>query len=232
MAPFIDQQGWWFSVRWFDPGREEPSLVSLIPQILIEVGIGDLLQRLHIVHRDKVTIEVHEFNSHFLERSLSQQMSLDARESLVRVVVRLFNQPQFLALALVQTALDAIGRGGKVNFRSAGLAPSPSPVGLLESLQSQDEQFGVMFVGEGREGYRREPSALQPVDHGGVDGHRLLRGDVRPVLQVVVLSLLLRLQVEPSQPTQILLTHSLVHLRKWDTREALLHPLIPTNTET
>ena len=52
----------------------------------------------------------------------------------------------------------------------------------LESLQSQDEQLGVMLVGERGEGNGGEATALQPVDHGGVDGHRLLRGDVGTIL--------------------------------------------------
>lgn len=55
------------------------------------------------------------------------------------------------------------------------------------------------------------PSALQPVDGGGVDGHSLLGGDVRAIFEVVMLSLLLRLQIEPSQPAKVLLTDSLVH---------------------
>ena len=54
------------------------------------------------------------------------------------------------------------------------------------------------------------PPALQPVDCGGVNGHRLLCSDVRTVLEVVMLSLLLCLEVESSQTTQVLLTHCLV----------------------
>ena len=45
---------------------------------------------------------------------------------------------------------------------------------------------------------------------GGVDGHRLLRRHVRPVLQVVVLPLLLRLEVQARQAAQVLAAHSLV----------------------
>ena len=53
----------------------------------------------------------------------------------------------------------------------------------LESLQSEDEQLGVVLVGERGEGNGGEAAALQPVHHGGVDGHCLLRGDVGPVLR-------------------------------------------------
>jgi len=56
------------------------------------------------------------------------------------------------------------------------------------------------------------PPALQPVHGGGVDGHSLLRRDVGAVLQVVVLSLLLRLQVQTCETAQVLLTHRLVNL--------------------
>ena len=95
-----------------------------------------------------------------------------------------------------------------------------------------------MFVGEWRERNGGEASALQPMHRGGVDGHSLLSCDVRPILEgdigpfktrkthqrlphvykdmclyleVVVLSLLLRLQVQTGQPAQVLLAHRLVH---------------------
>ena len=68
-----------------------------------------------------------------------------------------------------------------------------------------------MFVGERREGDGREPAALQPVDSGGIDGHGLLSSDVGPILQIVVLSFLLCLEVEPGEATQVLLAHCLVH---------------------
>ena len=55
LAPLVHEQWWRFSVCWFDPWREEPSFVCLVPEVLVQVGICDLLQGLHIVHRDKVT---------------------------------------------------------------------------------------------------------------------------------------------------------------------------------
>ena len=118
-------------------------------------------------------------------------MSLYSREGLVRVVVSLFNEPQLLSLALVETTLHTVG--------------------LLQPLQSQDQQLGVVLVGEGREGDGGEPTTLQPVDGGGVDGHCLLCCDVGSILQVVVLSLLLSLEVESREATQVLLAHSLVY---------------------
>ena len=81
-------------------------------------------------------------------------MTFDPGESLVGVVVSLLDQPELLSLALVEPALDTVG--------------------LLQSLQGQDQQLGVVFVGEGREGDGGEPPALLPVNCGGVDGDRLL----------------------------------------------------------
>lgn len=54
------------------------------------------------------------------------------------------------------------------------------------------------------------PSALEPVDGGGVNGYSLLSCDVGTVFEVVMLSLLLRLQIEPSQSAKVLLADSLV----------------------
>ena len=106
------------------------------------------------------------------------------------VVVGLFDETELLALRLVESALDTVC--------------------LLEALEGQDEQLGVVLVGERGEGNGGEAAALEPVDRGGVDSHRLLRCDVRPILQVVVLSLLLRLQVESGESTEVLLADCLV----------------------
>lgn len=72
LAPLVDQQRWWFCVSRFYPGREEASLVGLVPQVLVQVGVGDLLQRFHIIHRHQVAVQVHELNAH-LERKSKQR---------------------------------------------------------------------------------------------------------------------------------------------------------------
>lgn len=64
LAPLVDQQRRWLSVSRFDPGWKEASLVCLIPQVLVEVSISDLLQRFHVVHWHQVAIQVHELNTH------------------------------------------------------------------------------------------------------------------------------------------------------------------------
>ncbi len=101
----------------------------------------------------------------------------------MRIVISLLNEPELLPLALIEPGFDAVG--------------------LLEPLQRQDQQLRVVLVGEWREGDGREAPRLQPVDGGGVDGDRLLGGDVGTVLQVVVLPLLLSLQVQPDHLANI-----------------------------
>ena len=83
-------------------------------------------------------------------------------------------------------------------------------VGLLQALQRQDEQLGVVLVGERRERDGRKASRLEPVDSGGVDGDSLFGRDVRAVLQVVVLPLLLRFEEEAREAAQVLLADRLV----------------------
>lgn len=58
-----------------------------------------------------------------------------------------------------------------------------SPVSFLEPLQSQDQQFGVMLVGERGEGDGRESTAFQPMHSSGIHCHSFLCCDVRTVLQ-------------------------------------------------
>ena len=174
LAPLEAQERGRLQVRWFDPVGKQVALVGLVPEVLVEVRVADLLQRLDLDHGDEVRVQVHELDGHLLEGALRQKVALDAGESLVRVVVGLLDQPQLLALLLVQ----ADGHG----------------VLLLEALERQDEQLGVVLVRERRERDRAELAALEPVHGGRVDRDGLLRCDVGPVLQVVVLALLLRLQ--------------------------------------
>ena len=112
----------------------------------------------------------------------------------MRVVVRLLDEAELLPLRLVQSTLHTVR--------------------LLQPLQRQDEQLRVVFIGERRERYGREAPTFQPMHRRGVDGYSLLSRDVWTVLQVVVLSLLLSLQIEPGKAAQILLTHRLVNLQE------------------
>ena len=136
-------------------------------------------------------VHVLELNGHLLEGTLSKQVTLDSGQGFVRIVVGLLYQAQLLSLLLVQARLDRVL--------------------LLKSLQGQDEQLGVVLVVQRREGNRSELSGFQPVHGGGVDCHCLLSTDIWAILQVVVLPLLLCLQPQAGQPTQVLLAGGLVH---------------------
>ena len=53
----------------------------------------------------------------------------------------------------------------------------------FEPFEGEHEQFGVMFVSQGRERDGRETSAFQPVHSSCVDGHGLFGSYVGSVLQ-------------------------------------------------
>ena len=190
-APLVHEQRRRLGVGGLDPARQQVALVRLVPEVLVEVGVGDLLERLDVVDGHEVRVEVHELDGHLLEGALREQVALDARERLVRVVVGLLDEAELLTLRLVEA------RRGRV--------------ALLEPLEREDEQLGVVLVRERREGDGRELARLEPVHHRRVDGDRLLGRHVRAVLEVVVLPLLLGLEPQPRQPAQVLLGHGLVH---------------------
>ena len=98
----IDEERGRLRVSRLDPIGEEVALVRLIPQVLVQVGVRDLLQRLYLIDGDEVGVEVHELDGDLLEGALREQVALDARERLMRVVIRLLHQAQLLTLLLVQ----------------------------------------------------------------------------------------------------------------------------------
>eukprot|EP00123_Amoebidium_parasiticum_P018099 comp24100_c1_seq1/m.43516 comp24100_c1_seq1/g.43516 ORF comp24100_c1_seq1/g.43516 comp24100_c1_seq1/m.43516 type:complete len:578 (+) comp24100_c1_seq1:3557-5290(+) len=175
LAPLVHEEWWGLCVCGLDPWREQPAFVGLIPEVLVEVCIRDLFERLNLVDGDEVAVEIHELDLDLLEGPLGQQVTLDARQRLVRVVVCLLHKPKLLTLGLIEATCDAVC--------------------LLQPFQCQNEQLCVVLVGQGGEGDGGEPTALQPVHHGGVHGYGLFRRDVRTVLVVVVLALLLSLEI-------------------------------------
>ena len=54
-----------------------------------------------------MTVEIHELDADFLEGALGEQMTFDTGQRLVRIVVGLLDQSQFLTLRLIQTRLHA-----------------------------------------------------------------------------------------------------------------------------
>ena len=75
LAPLVNKQRRWFCVSRLDPGWEQAALVSFIPQVLVQVGISDLLQWFHIVHWHQVAIEIHELNAHLCDRETGSHQS-------------------------------------------------------------------------------------------------------------------------------------------------------------
>ena len=55
------------------------TFIGLVPEILIEIGIGNFLERLDLVHRYQVTIQVHELDADLLEGPLRQQVPFHSR---------------------------------------------------------------------------------------------------------------------------------------------------------
>ena len=64
LAPLVCKQWWGLCVSWLDPMGEEPAFVSLVPQVLVQVSVCDLLQGLNIIHRHQVAVQVHELYAH------------------------------------------------------------------------------------------------------------------------------------------------------------------------
>lgn len=191
LAPLVDKQGRGLRVRRLDPCREQVTLVSFVPQELVEVSIRDLLDGLNVVDRDELVVSVEELDTSLLEGTLSKKQTLDTGQAVVRVVVRLLDQGQLFTLRLIETTLNTVG--------------------LLELLKGENKKLGVVLVGQGREGDRSELATLKPVNGRPVDGHTVLWQDVGTVLQVAVLTLLLGLQVQTSQSSKVLARHRLVN---------------------
>ena len=67
-------------------------------------------------------------DARLLEGPLSEEQSFDARQALMWIIIRLFNQGQFFSLRRVETTLDTVR--------------------LLQFLQSKDKELCVVLVGE------------------------------------------------------------------------------------
>lgn len=63
LTPLVCQQRRRLGVGRLNPGREQTALVRLVPQVLVQVRVGDLLERFHVVDRHQMTVQVHEFDT-------------------------------------------------------------------------------------------------------------------------------------------------------------------------
>ena len=55
-------------VSGFNPRWEESPFISLIPEILVKVGVCDLLQWLNIINWHQVGVQIHELNTNLTGR--------------------------------------------------------------------------------------------------------------------------------------------------------------------
>ncbi|KAI3475156.1 hypothetical protein L1887_63471 [Cichorium endivia] len=115
-----------FGIRGLDPSGEKATLISLVPQILIEVCVGDLLDWLNVVDRVDGSVIVVHVDSDFFEGALGKKEALDSGERGTWTVVCLLNQSELLTLALVQTTLHAVC--------------------FTQTFKGEDENFGVVLV--------------------------------------------------------------------------------------
>ena len=63
LTPLIHEQWWWLCVSWLDPRGKQTALVRLVPEILVQVCVRDLLQGLNVMHWYEMAVQVHELNS-------------------------------------------------------------------------------------------------------------------------------------------------------------------------
>ena len=121
---------------------------------------------------------------------MGEKESLDPGKCRARAVVCLLNQRKLFALTLIETALHAVR--------------------LAQTFKRKNEDLGVVLVADRRERNRLVLAALQPVDRCREDSNTLLGANVGSVLEVVVLTLLLGLQPETCEATEVLLCDGLV----------------------
>lgn len=184
LAPLVDKQRRGLGIRRLDPRGEQTPLVGLKVEELVEIRVRNLLDGLDIVTRDELVVRVEKLDAGLLECPLGEEEPLDPGETLVWVIVSLLDEGELFPLRLVETSV----------YR----------VGLLELFEGEHEKLGVVLVREGREGDGGEFPGLEPVNGRGVDGDGLLRADIGSVLEVPVLPLLLRLEVETGKTTEVL----------------------------
>lgn len=56
----------WEGLTDLDPVGEEMSFIRLVPQVLIQVSVGDFLERFQVIDRDEVAVQVHELDAHLI----------------------------------------------------------------------------------------------------------------------------------------------------------------------
>ncbi len=63
LSELVHEHGRGFGVGRLHPIREQMTLIGLVPQVLIQIRVCDLLERLDVVHRDQVTVQIHDYST-------------------------------------------------------------------------------------------------------------------------------------------------------------------------
>eukprot|EP00398_MALV-I-01_sp_L67-1_P000203 gene202-gene343 len=187
----VHKQWRWFGIGRLDPVREETTVIGFVPEILIEVGVGNLFKRFDVVDWHKNVVEILELDGHFFERTLGQQVTLDTRQSFMRIIIRLFDKTKFFTLSLIQTSHNTIT--------------------FLQTFQRKNQELGIMLVVERWERNRSELTRLQPMHSSSVNGNSLFTSNVRTILEVSMLTFLFGLQPKTRKTSKIFLTDGLVN---------------------
>lgn len=72
MAVLVGQEGWRLDVAGLNPVGEQASLVCLVPQVLVEVSVCDLLKWLNVVDWNQMSVQIHKLDTDLFERSVAQ----------------------------------------------------------------------------------------------------------------------------------------------------------------
>ena len=62
LAVLVEQEWWGLVVGRFDPVGKESPFVGLVPQVLVEVGVGDFLEWINLISGNQVTVQIHKGN--------------------------------------------------------------------------------------------------------------------------------------------------------------------------
>ena len=89
LAPLVHEQRRGLRVGRLDPRGQQLPLVGLVPQVLVQVSVGDLFEGLNVVDGHEMRVQIHELDADLFEGALRQQVTLDSRQGLVGVVVGL-----------------------------------------------------------------------------------------------------------------------------------------------
>ena len=89
LAPLVHEQRWGLRVGRLDPRGQQLPLIGLVPQVLVQVSVGDLFEGLNVVDGHEMRVQIHELDADLFEGALRQQVTLDSRQGLVGVVIGL-----------------------------------------------------------------------------------------------------------------------------------------------